>query len=239
MGAVQQALLTGGLLPDLLFGSVRALLHFNGTTGLAGETVFDSSSYARTVSLTGVINTLGNEKFGSGGLYTVGGGGRSSNAQLDSSASLAIPENAAYALEFWLNPGLAAVTTYFFVLTSGAAHIWFYLTPDYKLGCYCLGYTQSTGPAVSLVPGTWYFISLVREAGAVGYAGKLYVDGVLLYTLGGDAAASGTPATVQLLSAPLVAGAGAGELVTLDEFRLTIGATRDGTVVPTGPFPDF
>lgn len=221
---------------DPLFSQVRLLMHCNGTTGLSGETVYDSSSYAHTLTTAGVVDTLGNGKFGSGGLYTSGGGGGNSRVITPTTASLS-NAGGSFTLDFWLNPGLSmlAGNMYFLAGNGSTADIWAYITSDYKLGVNMLGSEWFTMPG-TLVGGQWYFVRLVYDS--VAATVKVFLNGALLYQNADIFGATlGATAFWEFLSAPSVAGGGVGERCFLDEIRFTT-AVRPGTEVPTAAFPD-
>ncbi len=221
---------------DAYFGNVALLLHMEGANGARIYT--DSSSYARSLSETGVNETSTvNFKYGTSSTLMNNGAiypADSATLELGSSD---------WTVEFWCwtssNTGIAIGKG------NGAGFYSFSLVSELNGGfrklrvrCSSDGSTYGvdsyfpSGSADGWPTSQWTHIAVCRNGSNI----EVFVDGVSL----GTAAVSGT--LVNDTEPWLIGRApgGAYQFGNLDEFRITIGVARyTGTFTPpTAAFPD-
>lgn len=180
--APQQALLFGGGIfdpnagPDPYLGSVKLLLHGNGTNG--STTIVDSSPVGRTTTLVsaGVSLTTSTKKYGTAAIENTSTSG---NIEWGSSTDFSMPLE--YTLEFWIYvPSFpSASPTTFFLATDGARY--FTLSNTGVLVPGPQWYVDLPFVSATLSTGVWQFYAQTRDSSG---RSRSFLNGTLLGTGG-------------------------------------------------------
>lgn len=208
---------------DSQFGSVVALLHFDGTDG--STTFTDVKGHVFTPAGNAQIDTAQSKFGGASGLFD----GTGDYISTPSSADFAYGTGD-LTWELWVRLATTAGNQYILDHGSNGG------TLQYNGGLQYYNATTGTGSPLyttkpALTAGTWHHIAVSRSAGTT----RLFVDGVLK--------ASGADSrnyAAQALRFGYYGGGGFGFSGHLDEVRITKGVARytaDFTP-PAAPFPD-
>lgn len=214
---------------DPLFSQVQLLLHMDGTNG--GTTFTDSSSAARSISVTNTTTSNGQIKFGTAaGLFSGSG-----YLQAASAAAWDL-SSGDLTIELWVYPTSTGTARFLVDSRNPDGAGWaFYLDGSNRL------VMQGSAGSPSFVQGvaalsinTWYHIAWTRQSGT----NRLFIGGVLDTT-------NSTATITNAASYPLQLGQrqNAGDLRYpgyMDDVRITKGTARytSAFTPPTAAFPN-
>jgi len=219
---------------DPSFSSVSLLLHGNGTNG--NTTIADNSPSPKTVTAVGNAQiSTAQSKFGGASIAFDGSGDY-----------LSVPSNSAFAF-----PGDFSVEAWVYLTSalsgSNGAYLADFRNASASNQGFALGFIGSSGATrvyaasvfgsvVDVIGSStvslnqWNFVSYIRSESTL----TMRLNGSSQGTLSSSASQG---------NAPLIIGArftGTTEYLAgyADDLRITKGVARDGSVVPTAPFPD-
>lgn len=207
--------------------STKLLLHFDGPN--TGTTIYDSSGYNKTVTVTGVTLSTTKSVFGGTSAYF---SGTSSYLRIPFDQSFEL-SNQNFTIDFWANFDDLSVRRSLFSFRSGFARIGIIMddaSPNNKL-CLCATTNGSSwdiggdvfGDGVTaLVAGTWYHIAIVRNVDVL----TVYVNGVQDLSLYVPNKSISTTASVTDLQIGLWTDDGYAFKGYIDEFRYNVGLAR-------------
>lgn len=228
-GQIGLSVLGGSASADPDFGSVKLLMH------MEGGTFVDSSSAGRTLTaLSSAVTNTTQFKFGArSGDFT----DAAKNARVTAGPATDLKLlNVAFCIDFFVYFTSVAAGNYF-ISAQGSGNLWFTIATGSKLEVSWAGsaYTSTT----TLSAGQWYHVRFNKSG--VGGQLRLFINGTAEAGPTNDSSAHAADATWSIGSAaPGIAGTGAGGRCYIDEFRLTIGASRGTTnfTPPTAAYPD-
>ena len=230
---------------DTLFENVVLLLHFNGTDG--DQTTTDASTYGRTMTFgnSAEIDDAQSQFGGTSCLFTKAGGQNPSESFVEAAdaAELQLGANSLYTCEAWVRKAAdndRQVIASKYLNTGNQREFWFAAQSGNLIlsmhangtGTLVLSLTQ----AHSLGDAAFHHVAFERNGDSV----SLYQDGTMIRSIAFTSSVfNGTePFRIgKFRSSGFTDDAWNGHI---DEFRLTIGATRyDGNyTLPTSEFPN-
>lgn len=225
----------GGATPpatDPYWSQVQSLLHFDGA---GSSMVFTDTKGLRTwTSVGGAALSTAQVKFGSAS----GNFGASNSYIYSSSATGMSPGASDFAIEFWWQPRSAAAAIYRTIMAgSGSGDIVLQTASPSSnaLIFYGNGAFTDLSESSSATSDVWHFYKLARNGTAL----SMTRDGTVTATATIASGKSFTMTGSLLIGCGPAGGSVYGMDSWMDDFRVTVGTSRPGSVVPTAAFPNM